>query len=67
MSKTPSRIYTVNRKADNTTRLVRATSQAQALRHVALDEYTVDVASQTDIVDSLGNGVQVEIATTAAV
>jgi len=61
MSKTPTRIYIVNR-ADSKPRLVRATSQPQALRHVALDEYTVDVASQDELVRALHDGVDVETA-----
>jgi len=64
MSKTPTRIYAVKRQANGTTRLVRATSQAQALRHVAVDEYDVDVASQDQLVNALGVGISVETATT---
>ncbi len=64
MSKTPTRIYAVKRQSSGTTRLVRATSQAQALRHVALDEYDVDVASQDQLVNALGVGIAVETATT---
>ena len=63
MSKTPTRIYTVKRQATGTTRLVRATSQAQALRHVALDEYTVEVAGQDELVRALHDGADVETAT----
>lgn len=63
MSKTPSRIYIVVRRGvDHTPRLVRATSQAQALRHVALDEYTVEVAGQEGIVSALQRGLAVETA-----
>lgn len=61
MSKTPTRIYVVKR-ADAKPRLVRSTSQAQALRHVALDEYTVDVASQDELVLAIHAGVDVETA-----
>lgn len=63
MSKTPTRIYAVQRNASGTMRLVRATSQAQALRHVAVDEYDVDVATQDQLVAAVGAGVQVETAT----
>ncbi|SEO64076.1 hypothetical protein SAMN02800692_1551 [Luteibacter sp. UNC138MFCol5.1] len=62
MSKTPTRIYTVKRSNTNSVRLVRATSQAQALRHVALDEYTVEVAGQDELVRALHDGADVETA-----
>jgi hypothetical protein len=62
MSKTPTRIYVVKRQDDHKSRLVRATSQPTALRHVALDEYTVEVASQDDLVEAIGAGAQIEIA-----
>lgn len=62
MSKTPTRIYVVTCKGTENHRLVRATSQAQALRHVALDEYSVDVATQETLVDILGDGCEVETA-----
>lgn len=42
--------------------LVRATSQAQALRHVAKDTFTVRVASQNDIVEYLESGDTIETA-----
>lgn len=64
MSKTPTRIYTVKRKDAQKPRLVRATTQAQALRHVALDEYAVEVAGQDELVRALHDGVDVETATT---
>lgn len=60
MSKTPTRIYVVKRQDDHKSRLVRATSQPTALRHVALDEYSVEVASQEDLVEALSIGAQVE-------
>lgn len=41
-------------------RLVRATHPSHALRHVAADEYSVSVASQDDLIDLVGRGVQVE-------
>lgn len=48
-------------------RLVRATSPAQALRHVATDIMAVKVASQDDLVSLMGAGIIVENATAAAV
>jgi len=62
VSKTPTRIYTVKRRGATSVRLVRATSQAQALRHVALDEYTVEVAGQDELVRALHDGADVETA-----
>lgn len=43
-------------------RLVRATSQAQALRHVARSIYAVRVASQDDIVGHMESGGKIETA-----
>jgi len=43
--------------------LVQATSQAQALRHVASRQYTVEVAKAIDVAQMMSNGAQVEIAT----
>lgn len=42
-------------------RLVRAHSQAQAIRHVARD-FESEVAGQEDLVRAVGNGVVVETA-----
>jgi hypothetical protein len=61
MSKT--RIYAVTRKTPTNganTRLVRASQAGPALSFVAKDEYSVDVASQDDLVAALKAGVQVE-------
>ncbi len=58
---TPVRLYAVTRK-DGSTRLVKASSQAQALRHVAIDEYAVTIPSPLTTVDLVSNGVAVEIA-----
>lgn len=41
-------------------RLVRAPNAAQALRHVAADTLSVDVASQDDLVILIGRGAKVE-------
>ena len=53
-----SRIYTVANGKH--VRLVRASTAAQALRHVARDVYTVTVSSQDDLVRHVGDGVVVE-------
>ena len=46
---------------DNT-HLVQAVSQAQALRHVAGKQYTVEVAKAVDVAQLMGKGAQVETA-----
>lgn len=57
-----TRIYTVASNATGAVRLVRATRPAQALQHVARSTYSVRVAEQDDIVDSLTAGTKVEVA-----
>ena len=52
------RIYLVT-IGDNT-RMVRASSQAQAVTHVARSMITVRLASQDDIVEKIGAGIPVE-------
>ena len=42
--------------------LVQAVSQAQALRHVAGKQYTVEVAKAVDVAQLMGKGAQVETA-----
>jgi len=60
-AKSVSRIYAVTRKGHGTLRLVKATNWAQALRHVAKDEYAVDVAEQDQLVEAVNRGVKVEL------
>lgn len=60
--KTPTRIYAVTRKGHGTVRLVEAPNWAQALRHIAHDEYEVDVAEQRQLVECIARGVKVEVA-----
>lgn len=55
-----TRIYIVTRKGSTTKRLVEATSQAQALRHVAFDEFSVQNASAKEVATTMGEGVHVE-------
>jgi hypothetical protein len=55
------RIYIVRPLRDGPkARLVRAANNAQALRHVALDTLTAEVASQDDLVRLVGQGAKVE-------
>lgn len=56
-----TRIYVV-RASDSTCRLVRASNQAQAVRHAAKAEFTATVATQDDLVSLLPTH-QVEEAT----
>jgi hypothetical protein len=60
---TPVRLYAITR-AGVSTRLVKANSQAQALRHVATDEYSVTIPSPLETVDLVSQGVVVEVAKT---
>ena len=56
-----TRIYTVGETSHaSAVRLVRATTPAQALRHVAQDTFSVAVASQSDLVSALSDGIKVE-------
>lgn len=59
-----SRIYFVVDTAEGGAELlVRATSQAQAIRHAARNRYRAAVAGQEEIVRLLGAGAKVEDAT----
>lgn len=58
---TEQRIYKVI-NADKSY-LVQAISQAQALRHIAGKQYTVEVAKAVDVAQLMGKGVQLEVAT----
>ena len=57
-----TRIYTVTHKIAGNARLIRAHSQAQAMRYAAQSEYGIRVASQDDIVGMMSKGVAVESA-----
>jgi hypothetical protein len=52
------RIYIVRNGASDP-RLVRATNQARVAQHI-VKPYTIEVASQDDLVVALGKGVKVE-------
>ena len=56
---TAQRIYIVGTPNGNI-RLVRASLRQQALSHVANSTFTVQVASQDDLVQAVTKGVQVE-------
>lgn len=55
-----NRIYRVTEEGKEGCRLVRATSQAQAIRHVASTRFEAAVATQDDLVAALTNGSKVE-------
>ena len=54
------RIYVVTN--GNGRQLVRASSQAQAIRHIVSTEYSAEVAKPDDIVELMTAGVQVQTA-----
>lgn len=57
-----TRIYVVHepQEVDTPRRMVRAVSQAQALRHVAQTRFTVNVATQEELVSHLSAAGKVE-------
>ena len=59
---TDQRIYKVTN--GDKTYLVQATSQAQALRHVAGRVYSVEVAKAVDVAHLMSNGIGLEVAAT---
>jgi len=61
---TEQRIYKVTN--GDTTFLVQASSQAQALRHVAGKTFHVDVAKAIDVATLMGKGAKVETASVVA-
>lgn len=60
---TPTRIYRVLHTRTGDDYLVRAHSQAQAIRHVVADQYRAQVAGQETIVEHLTAGGSVMDAT----
>lgn len=60
-----TRIYLVTDRESQAKRLIRASSQAQAVRHAAQSRYGVEVASQDDLVQLLDAGQAVESAAQA--
>lgn len=56
-----TRIYRVTSQHGD--KLVRATSQAQAIRHVVATDYTAKVATQDDILSMVESGCKVLDAT----
>lgn len=58
------RIYKVTN--GDSTHLVQAVSQAQALRHVAGKTFSVDVAKAIDVAQLMGKGIVLETASVIA-
>ena len=58
-----TRIYLVTDQESKAKRLIRAGSQAQAIRHAAQSRFAIEVASQNDLVQLLAAGQAVESAT----
>lgn len=54
------RIYAV--EDGQATRLIRASSQAQALRHVARDTFVVTTVSALETAELMGKGIKLEVA-----
>jgi ribosome biogenesis SPOUT family RNA methylase Rps3 len=61
---TEQRIYKVT--GNGAEHLVQATSQAQALRHVAGKQYAVDVAKAIDVAQLMSKGIKIELASAPA-
>ncbi len=56
------RIYLTEKK-DGSKALVKATNQAQGLRHIARNEFSIKVASALDVAECMAAGMAVEDAT----
>lgn len=61
MSKT--RIYVV-KKSDGATRLVRASTGSQAIRHCTMGEYSAKAASSDEVASAMEAGSKIETAKT---
>jgi len=63
-----TRLYAVQHTVTGKTRLVQASNQAQALRHVASDEYRVSIPKPLEAVALAQQGIAIEtVATTTEV
>lgn len=61
-----TRIYLVTDRESQAKRLIRASSQAQAVRHAVAKRFDAEVASQDDLVQLLDAGQAVESAAQAS-
>ena len=55
-----TRIYLVTDRETQAKRLIRAGSQAQAIRHAAASQFSATMAGQDDLVQMLDAGIRVE-------
>jgi hypothetical protein len=55
-------IYVVTDIETSRHRLIRASNQAQAIRHAAQTRFDIEVAGQEDLVSLLTNGIPIELA-----
>jgi peptide subunit release factor RF-3 len=60
---TAIRPYIVTEKNGGAKRLIKASSQAQARNFVARDQYGVEAASASDVIDLMESGIKAETAT----
>ena len=62
---TPTRVYLVSEQLSETVSekfLVRAPSQAQAVRHITQARFSCEVASQSDLIACIEAGIKVQVA-----
>lgn len=60
MANTPTRIYRVTENGSGAVRLIRGVTKAGVRAFAARDAFTVEVASQDDLVNLVANGAKVE-------
>lgn len=60
MANTPTRIYRVTENGSGAVRLIRGTTKAGVRAFAARDAFTVEVASQDDLVNLVAQGKKVE-------
>ena len=58
------RIYVVTDNETKNQRLIRATNRAEAVRFASRTRFSVEAASQDDLVALLPNGVKIEVSKT---
>lgn len=55
------RVYVVTDTETKSQRLIRASNRAEAVRFASRTRFTVDAASQDDLINLLPNGVKIEV------
>ena len=56
----PTRIYAVTNKETGFEHLIRAANRGEAIRHAARNQFSVEVATQDQLVELVAAGVKVE-------